>query len=414
MNILEIEKKSFYRYSKKVGIEPQTLLNRLKVTIQSRFYSLDKNSKGAYQSQKLLEQYGLDLDNFTLQNFLEAGQKSIKVFCDESINNIEKYFKKNGKFYKNEIDLIRKNALKSAIDCDASENWLSLFLKTIPVIQSFDFDLEAYVKQSESEYSIIFNRTINDLSERYLLPTVINTLFKTMSSGEVASQDFLEKVFLKSAKGIAELAKLYEDGIKTEKMLELDMDKELSEISEIVSISIAAMNSCVVQFILLHEYSHVILNHIQSDNYHSNEVQADILAFNILLDSVVDFVKCDKLSAIFQVISPLIFINFLVVIDAVKGFSISKSHPHPFARLVYLSIMSREYMQQSFHDYCYTLFEVTASYTYLFSKTMQLFYNPTHLMKEIKSIDLKFLNNIDFKLIHNGKIFQLRNLICKI
>jgi hypothetical protein len=96
-------------------------------------------------------------------------------------------------------------------------------------------------------------------------------------------------------------------------------------------------------FIILHEFSHVLLGHFLGERSVRNEVSADNLAISTLLYSETEV---NKLLAgalrplfIFRAVGPIVLFEFLGVLNILADVEDSHTHPHPFVRKKYITTL---------------------------------------------------------------------------
>lgn len=405
--IFKLETQSLFRHASRVGLSPEELIKRTLNLFYSRRIERDSSSNGILSFNDTIRDWNIELNNYSLDYFINLSKKSINAFRKELINGFSRFLIKNENHFEKKLSILKRKAQHIEINTNKND-WIDDFLYRIPIIQSFDRDFDAYIYEHfPNQPIIIFTRSLHDSLDRFIYPAIINSIWTEDENGMIANKltDINSFDFSKIISVIHEVVQFYLGSISHN---ELNFDTEILEISKPVSFFNFLFTDGAMEFILGHEYSHIVLGHEQSSINKLDEISSDVLSMNVLTNRFYEIIcasGADELFS-FKSISVIILMYILITAETISGFKERPSHPHPWIRMKYLvhvcKILSI-HTESSISSYNDLIFIITKIFSDLFSR----FNIQDKLINFIKLHDESFIYNYEFSVFpaNNTPVF---------
>jgi hypothetical protein len=387
-----MEKDSLLRYTSSIGVSAEWYAKNAFESIKDRYKRVEKESDGIISYRNYYKEYGSYIENPTVDSFLEFTRMIFLKHTKVVIKSLVDFFSKYNYLWGFNITLMQKSALNKGIDVK-SEDWLYNYLRSIPVLQLFDNEFNAYVDKLENgKIGVVLNRKLNHFMELYLCPLLINLI-----NIQIGKNIFIDlaniKDVEKEAAMIAELAEIC-SGRKTPSEIKLNTD--LCKVTRNVAYFNLIIHSSIVNFILFHEYSHYIMRYTSLGNRKLEEISADVLAFNVMMneESFSDI-------AVLKAISPVYFLFFVIAIGGLSGLREEETHPNPFIRIKYLERMANLIMDRE-EENVKTFWNMIYLFYGLFGRVFCKQGNENAIKEFVFKMDESFLEGYEFKVVPLG------------
>ena len=282
----------------------------------TRFRSeMDKQKKFYQQELKKENVEYLFGKNTFEKDSLESPKSFFEYIKENEKHQIESYIET----IVTTIPIIYKKSFPNGLNDLKKIKNLYSFLKKIPIINTFDkynFDLNVILEVDSEDIYVIRNYFLFDsLLTYYICPIFINTTFSTEENLNCFGSEFYSEK--KIAEKIFEVYQKYENDLiySVKSLKEWENDKYYKDYDFETFTYTKDLYYGVKSFALFHEYSHIILNHFYSpESNYKMEIDADILAINLLVTNTIDYYKRDLNNnealqnvIILRIISPLMY-----------------------------------------------------------------------------------------------------------
>lgn len=218
----------------------------------------------------------------------------------------------------------------------------------------------------------------------------MNILYVTDRNGMIVlNQD--TAILEKGSKFISEVARFYSGQRKVEDIHSVD---DISRITKPVALISWILTYSAMDFVLCHEYAHIILGYSLSIDKRLNEVKADVLAFNILLNHNEEY----KDLIHFRVIAPIFLFYFLFILESIQGLSVPISHPHSYIRVKCLYNASKIILRDQ-DEYLKAFGKLFLMATYLFTNSVKHIMPGKDMLRFLISLDESYLKDFNFILV---------------
>lgn len=408
--IREREILSLKRYANYRGIDPDEFV-RLNFSLMKKQIEATRRFSGDIITGDSLF---IDLENPTIQEFIESNRKAAYNYSERLLGLIAKISIENHSIFDIDLNLLREEANSIGITT-YSDDWLISFLKNVPIVQLFTWDIEAYVEGFSSFVPhITISRTMQQVMERMLLPIIIELLFPEKDWNTLIANLNSKKIPLNPSINLEQAADYIIDVGKFFLGKTNNIQKEtnnfiLKSIDSGHNPFAVFMYYGAIDFVYLHEYSHILLGHLRKEHSIIHEIYADTLAVNSLFNENSYFYKqSGKNPILFQLQSYgiLILLNFFSVLNGLMGYKTSESHPHPVNRMRYINLIISSL---TFHDQ--ELFNsinmANQALDYIFYNVHKKIGYPKNYKKTIDDEFVKFENTEIIIVPHGAKSFSI-------
>lgn len=297
--------------------------------------------------EKFIDDKSATVDDFC-ELTIEKNQLEYLPLIQDTCNFIEPYLEKQDSPFNISFKKLKSRAKDQGIDT-SNNNWLFGYLNQVPIITMYILSINAAIRfQGEHPDCIVINDFNNKFIRSYLSPLIINSAFpdKKPENFFAYSEDFRTNPEAKTSfappydnvsisANIIELCKFWAGQPLKVYAVPAELlnvpNEQLKRFTHEFAISVS-------DFIFFHELSHILLGHQPRNASKSDEVNADILALNILTDSCLDYnehlLKTKEhdlgLGFTFRTIGPPILMYIFSIIDVLTK---SENILHPYAPL---------------------------------------------------------------------------------
>lgn len=391
-----------------------TLARKFKITEKHIIkFAFDDYKKQMHENKTIFKE---KLNAKNPESFFGEG-----VFDTQEINSPEdffNYFREINKYYPQScIETLCKIVPSILKDIKPNNNLgtknLKKFLEDIPIINLFDYkvyDQSTLLEIGQQKYYVIRNYFSFDTVVTYFLcPLFINTtIFFTKDSKQTekditsANESFYSEDTI--AKKIVEISELFH----TDSIYRTDL-KEIADTNPHFNGKGIENNTVGLDlyyglkfFALFHEYSHIILNHFDSqDTNFQMELEADILAINALAVNTMDYYRDSikkgaiiEIAAILRIASPLLHFMLKLALES----DIFSSRPTYLIRFRNAKTII-EYQMVNY-DLSNTGLELVGKMSNIFDQLILLKIKEPHKFIEIISDEIKKLKSSVFQFIY--------------
>lgn len=344
------------------------------------------------------------------------------IFDTQEVNSTEEffdYFKKINSYYPQSCietlckivpSILRDLKPHLALETEILKD----FLENIPIINLFDYkiyDQNTLLEVGEQKYFVIRNYfTFDTVVTYFVCPLFINTtiLFtndRKLTEKDItnADEDFYSQDTI--AKKFVEISEIFH----SDRIYQSDL-KEIADTNPHFNGESIENNTMGLDlyyglkfFALFHEYSHIILNHFESqDTNFQMELEADILAINALTVNTMDYYKDSlknngsmiEIAAILRLISPLLHFMLKLALEP----DIFSSRPTYLIRFRNAKKII-EY-QMANYGLSNTSYELVGKVSTIFDKLILLKITEPHKFKEIITDEIEKLKSSVFQFIY--------------
>ncbi len=256
-----------------------------------------------------------------------------------------------------DVDTLRATAKEFEVDIQ-SNDWMLSYIERIPMIILYTPFIEAYVQRiPNSVPRIVVSNSLAFLFESGIIPLLINHIFTIKKTKEGHPSFHLlpnsnsPSDLSSTGDMIIDMARFYLGQIPLTRINFRNIPK-----SEAYPIFGTPLGIGIQLFTVFHEFSHVIYSHLLNQNDIKDEAFADNLAVHILIERTLNELKSHGLESSeatlaffrvysFQLLAPVILMNFTVVMQLLLDEKNPPTHPHPSIRSWYLKEILMTYFK---------------------------------------------------------------------
>ena len=339
LNLIErIERNSLIAYAQMLGMTPRQFAKAKLAAIRRAQATFNTNLSSAGVNRVS----SLDIDDgaepvTALIALSKAGPRSNAVaLCHLVSQHLATY----GLLYAINWERLERNAREAGVQT-GEQDWLLEYLLQISFIYAWVPNIEAFVDLfKNSAPRIVISANLHNVFEVGIVPLVLNMLSADGQTVPLQRRDLTPELVNLSAKVIIAIADTY-----LHRNLNA-IDPYLTPTSrqgwvlqhtEIVDTVGRLIATGALDFVYLHEIAHAVFAHEGADPK-LNELEADNLAINCVLQDRRQIGNGDDLLACFGAAGAVIACQFFELTDALAGSPTSDSHPPMLFRRATLSL----------------------------------------------------------------------------